>query len=278
MVRLGRPSLIFIIMKGVSYMKRGKLLITLVTVLTILLMSFCVYADTVEVDAVTNIGTGYGEVGSICSQANYVAGRTILQYTSDGLLKFSNKEYNELDMDTKRDFMNTALVATKETSLGSQVKNKVYNFIAEQDNPTSSAVRYLQSDASADFATAKSWLRPFNGLFGTVMGVMCLLIFIFIAITTLFDLGYLVLPPIQGLLERGEPRKRPFGVSREAWEANKEVESRVHSDKNIMSVYLGKRGPVVLIMCLCLGYVISGKMYDIVVYFIDAFSSVNIFG
>lgn len=234
------------------------------------------FAERSDVDSICTLQTGLTEVSYICAQANAVVGTDILVYSgSDGVLTFSNKEYSELEMQEKRDFMQTALAATKESSLGVQQQNKVYNFIAEQDNATSAAVKYLQSDASADFVAAKAWFRPFSGPVSTIMGVLCLVIFVMIAVSMLFDCAYLALPAFQALLEHGDEHKRPFGVSREAWHANKEVETD-ERHRNVMSIYAGKRIPVIIIMCLCLGYVISGTIYDIVVFCIDAFSSVNI--
>lgn len=232
-----------------------------------------VHADRSDVDAVVTMETGMSEISSVCNQANTKVGKTILVYTSsDGLLTFSNKTYSTLDMQEKRDFMQVALSATQETSLGSQQKNKLYNFIAEQDNPTSAAIKYLKSDASADFVEAKAWFRPFSGVIGTVMGLICLVVFLLLGISCLFDLAYLCLPTFQALLEHGEEHKRPFGVSREAWRSMKDVTSDMKY-RNIMSVYFSRRMPVVIVCCICLGYIISGQIYDMLVFIIDAFSS-----
>lgn len=249
-------------------------LLMMVAILSILFMNgVSVYADRSEVDAVTTMEEGQSEISRVCSQANNTCGLEILVYTSsDGLLTFSNKLYSQLDMQEKRDFMQVALEATQETSLGAQQKNKLYNFIAEQDNPTSAAIKYLKSDASADFVEAKAWFRPFSGVIGTVMGVICLVVFLLLGISCLFDCAYLCLPTFQALLEHGEDHKRPFGVSREAWKAMKDVTADMKY-RNIMSVYFSRRIPVVIVCCICLGYIVSGQIYDILVFFIDAFAS-----
>lgn len=232
-----------------------------------------VHADRSDVDSLCNIGTGQSAVVGICNRANEVAGKNveILVYTaSDGILSFSNKDYKDLDMDTRRDFMETALSATKESGLGSKTKNKVYNFIEQQDSTVSAAVKYLKSDASADFVGAKSWFRPFSGVFGYIMGFLCLAIFMFLGASIVFDIAYLVLPGMQLLLEHGNTDKRPFGVSREAWKTQREIES---ADKyqNAVVVYAKRRVGIILICSLCLAYVISGKVYDIIIFFIDIF-------
>lgn len=233
-----------------------------------------VHADRSDVDSVITLDTGLSSVSSICSQANSVVGENILVYTgNDGLLSFSNKIYSGLDVDTKKEFMRVALGATRESGLSTQMKNKVYNFISSQDTSVTAAIKYLQSDASADFVAAKAWFKPFSGAFGTIMGVLCLLSFLFMGMSMVFDLAYLALPGVQMVLERGEDNKKPFGVSKEAWNANREVEKEGSSAHNIMVLYMKKRVPVIFLMSLCLGYVISGMIYDILIFIIDAFTN-----
>lgn len=256
--------------------KLQRTLLILSMLMVLLTSSLSVFADRSDVDATITMQPSQGEIASVCAQANATVGEDILVYTGDdGVLTFSNKLYSDLDMEEKREFMGVALAATKETSLGVQQQNRLYNFIYEQDNAVSAAVRYLQSDTSADFVAAKEWFRPFSSPLSTVMGVLCLLIFIFMGFSIIFDIAYLALPFFQGLLERGEERKRPIGVSREAWAANREVETD-ERHRGVFSIYLGKRIPAIILMSLCLGYVISGYIYDIVIYFIDAFSSIHL--
>ena len=96
----------------------------------------------------------------------------------------------------------------------------------------------------------------------------------FIAMSFLFDCAYLVLPMFQGLLERGEPNKRPFGVSREAYITMRDINKSQYEGKNILSVYFSKRMPVVIVCAICLGYIITGKIYDIMAFIVDAFSGI----
>lgn len=247
--------------------------VILVIVSVILLLSEPVFASS-DVDSVTTVVTGSAEVAKICSQANNSlgTGTKILNYNSStGELSFSNSSYGVLDIEDKRVFMEKALSATKECNLGTQQKNKVYNFIAEQDSTISAAMKYLKTDTSADFVTAKAWFRPFSNPISSVMGILCLLIFIFMALSMVFDIAYLVLPGFQLILEHGEEHKRPFGVSKEAWKANREVE-KSDNDSSILTVYLKKRIPVIFLVALCLGYLISGKIYDLFIWFIDAYN------
>lgn len=243
----------------------------------ILCVSTCIVevrAERSEVDACVTLEKGLGEVSKVCSQANDTCDMDILLYTgSDGVVSFSNSLYSELDMEQKREFMSVALSATQETSLGTQQKNKLYNFIAAQDNTTSAAIKYLKSDASADFVEAKAWLRPFSSPVSTLLGVICLLVFMFISFSALFDCAYLVLPMFQAFLEMGNEKERPFGVSREAWNTMKDIENPELRGRNILAVYFKRRVPSIILCSICLGYIVSGEIYDLMVFFVDAFSS-----
>lgn len=251
---------------------RGVLLSFVVMLCYLCLVNVGLVFASDDVDAVCDLGKGNGAVNAICSRANDEAGTKILEYSGkDGVLTFSNRKYNELDLEEKRNFMEAALKMTKECRLGPQIKNKVYNFIEQQDSTTSAAVKYLKSDAQADFVSAKAWFRPFGSVFGVLMGIVCLLIFLFLGASIVFDIAYLVIPGFQAIVERGEEHKRPFGISREAWKTQQELES-ASVYRNPIGTYCKRRIGLIILCSICLGYVISGAIYDVLSLFIDAFT------
>lgn len=216
--------------------------------------------------------------GTVAKVANKEVGVTILTTSIDGTnnlysMSFNNAEYNKLKSEEKKAFMETALGEVTKSSLGNTQKNKIYNFIASQDESVSGAIKYLKSDTSADFVEAKKWFAPFSGPLSTALGFLCILIFSFLALSIVFDIFYLVIPPFRILLERGEENKRPWGVSNEAISSVKEAEDLHNPNKKgIMQLYLSKRIPLFILVSITLGYLVSGKIYDIVVYFMDAFN------
>lgn len=262
-------------LKKVSLIKR---VITLMLFLMLSLMCFgrVAFASRSDVDSITYIAENQPEVATICSKANKVTdGVTVLVYTADdGMLSFSNKNYASLDMDTRREFMETALLTTKESGLGSQIRGKVYNFIADQDNTTSAAVKYLRSDASADFVAAASLFKPFGSLFGIILGVVSLFIFMFMGFSILADVAYMVLPGFRVFSDGKTGNDRPKWVSREAYSAVKESEESINRSnyKSYMALYAQRRFTTLTIMAIALGYLISGQIYDFIVFLIDAFS------
>lgn len=244
----------------------------IVFIICMFLFSSNVFAS--DVKSYTTVSTGSVQtVKGICSNANNsVGGVDILSCDNNGRLSFNTVKYLSLSADDKETFMTQALTVTRGSGLGVKTKNQVYNFIAQQDTSVSAAIKYLAEDTSADFATASKWIRPFSGGIGVVTGVLCLVIFLFLGISIVIDIAYLVLPGVQLILERGEERKRPIGVSNEAWKVNREVAKDMNNSENVLIVYLKRRVPVIFIIAIALGYLISGKVYDIFTYIANSFN------
>ena len=100
--------------------------------------------------SVTNVPSGViSTVKGICSVGNNSVNNSSV--------------YAMLDIDKKDTFMEASLSAVSKSGLGVKVKNKVYNFIANQDTAVSSAIKLLAEDTTADFVTASKWLKPFSG-------------------------------------------------------------------------------------------------------------------
>lgn len=232
-----------------------------------------VYASRQDVDSVVYISENQSELLSICTRANKKAGTTVLTYTGkDGLLSFSNENYNKLAINDRNEFMETALLSVKESGMGSRIKNKVYNFIAEQDSTTSAAVNLMRSDASTDFAQAASWFKPFGSVAGIILGFLSLMIFMLTALSIVFDMAYISLPGFKVALDRGKDG-RPIWVSREAYSAVVDSENSIESTyKSAISYYCRRRIPAMILMAIALGYLISGQIYDLLVYLIDSFA------
>lgn len=251
-------------------MKKFSKLLVILLLGVFLLIPLGVYAD--DVDAVLELPKKAGSVTAICNQANKITGVKILYYeATEGTLHFSNSLYSELDIQTKRSFMETALKCTKESSLGTQNKNKVFNFIAEQDGAVSSALKYLATDTSADLASAKEWFSPISHPIATIIGFICLLIFLCLGFSIVVDIAYIVIPPARTIFEKDDPNVKPRFISNCAWKAVREGE-QPESKKTPMGIYIGKRFIEMLLVSLALGLIISGKLYQILSYFIDAFN------
>ena len=269
--------------RGNVYMLKNKcMLICCTFMLMLCFFSISVSADnsSVSVDAVLEVPTANSAViNSICGSANGSLGNkssgilsfSISRGSDSGLLKFKSTKYNKLEVDDKNTFMETSLSAVSKSGLPAKVKNSVYNFIASQDTPISNAMKYLQSDANADFVEAKKLFDPWSSVIGTILGVLCVLIFMFTGLSILFDVFYIVIPGIQLIFDRGEENKKPIFISKEAYCSVRDAEKETEY-KNVLSMYLKRRVGLLIIMAICIGYLISGQIFGIIAYLIDAFT------
>lgn len=228
-----------------------------------------------EIDATLQTSKNSAYLSELCTESNASVGETILTYdATSGLLRFSNKTYADLESEDKEEFMETALsyVAGMPDTVSAKMQNSVYNFISQQDTAVTAAMKYLQVNAGADLVEAEKWFDPFNSVIGTILGVICVLIFLFLGLSILFDIFYIVIPPFQAMMDAGnDGNKKPWGVSREAWGSMRDAEkSDVY--KNVLSLYFRRRAGILVIVAIAITYLVSGKIYDVVIWLVEAFS------
>jgi hypothetical protein len=253
-----------------------KRLINAVLVTLIVACLFTCYAHAADIDATLQTVSGSVYLDDLCSQANDAVGVEILYYDSgSGLLRFSNRLYHGLSYDDKVEFMEFALsyISKLPDTASAKMKNSVYKFISQQDTAVTAAMKYLQENAGADLVEAETWFKSLTSIIGLILGLLCIFIFLFLGFSILFDIFYLVIPPFQALLDvsSGISNKRPWGVSREAWASMQDAEKS--SDyKNVLSLYFKRRSSVIIIVSLAITYLVSGKIYDVIVWLIEAFS------
>lgn len=266
--------------RGVSFMKRLKK--TLILVLMVIISTLAVvntdivYAEEkVSVDSVKYIEKDNATITEIVSSVVSLGFNEILSYNpATGMVSFSNKKYNVMNVKRKNDFMKYALGYIKESGLSPASKNKLYHFIESQDGTTAAAIKFLENDASADFVSAIKVLKPFSGFVGGFLGVMCLVIFATMGISIVWDVAYLTLPWFAAILE-DKAEDKPFGVSVEAWKSKRESEARTEY-VGPMGLFLKRRGKVLFLASLCLMYLVSGQIYEILSWIVDSFSNIFI--
>lgn len=246
----------------------------LIAVLAMALFAFTsaqgtAFAD--DVNAVVEIGPD-ATVGAVSTEINRATDTNILSY-EENILTFNNAEYSELDSTERYDYMRTALSGVRESSLNTMNKNKMFNFIADQDTTTSSALRNLQNDAQADVVTATTWLKPFNGIFGTFLGLLTMIIFMFLALSTAIDVAYIALPALRVFMgRRGADGVKPPFVTEAAFSAIRDSETSSNSEyQDAMVVYFKRRVLHFVIVGICLLYLLSGQIWGVIGFFVDAF-------
>lgn len=191
-------------------------------------------------------------------------------------ITINKAEYSNDDVSNteRQNIMKTALsVINKDSSMSKQSRIRLYNFIAKQDVAVSSLVRQLSTDVSADFATAYSWFKPFSGGISTVLGLLALAIFSLLGLTIMVDLSYIAFAPLRLVLDPASGEK-PKIISNEAYSAIKEAEKDSTKYRDTAGIYLKHKIGQIIIVGICLLYLVGGKIYVLVGWFIDSFQSI----
>lgn len=186
-------------------------------------------------------------------------------------------EYRKLKEKDKQTVMQQAIntITSKETNISRMNKNKIYNNLCDLDISTSSLVRQLSDDVNADFNEAYSrYFKPWSGELGIALGVISLGMFISLTMMILVDLAYIVLPFFQMLFtDLGYKKNRPMFVSIEAVNAVREAESKSGQGyTNPVGVYFRSKAKQLIAISLCLVYLVSGEIYNLIGTIIDYFS------
>lgn len=190
-------------------------------------------------------------------------------------IEIDMQAYNRLSQEKKKQVMGIALNAIETSGVSKINRGKIYNFIANNDKSTSNLVRQLSDDVTADYVNAYSVFKPFTGFIGIVLGCVTLAIFICLALTIVFDLAYIVIPVWQEFLNTHTDKEKPKLTSLEAWSAVREAEKGAGNEfREPLGIYFKTKAKQFIIMGICLLYLVSGKIYVLIAYIMDAFSGV----
>lgn len=200
----------------------------------------------------------------------------LLTYKSgNGVVEFDSQSYNQMELSDRRHAMQVALNSVQNSKMLTQNRIKLYNFIAEQDTAVSQAITMLSSDASADVASANSWLTPIYPYVSTGLGLILILIMVFLMVSMVIDLAFMVLPPLRMMMtSTTNGKNRPVFVSVEAWNAVRESENSSGNGtwKHYLTIYLKTRFVGLIIIGMIVGLLVTGHIWDILLFLGNAFA------
>lgn len=191
-------------------------------------------------------------------------------------LSINNKIYSNLDMAGKEKFMSIALNGIQNSSISVINRNKIYSFIADSDKRVSGLVRQLSEDVTVDMPAAYAWFRPFSSPLSVVLGVITILIFALLGISTVIDISFLTIPGMQWLLIRkSSENEKPRFVSLEAWDSYKQA-SITH--EQVLGLFFKKKAGQMMVLGICVLYLVSGNLFALVAKVVDYLQGlVNVF-
>lgn len=235
-----------------------------------------------KINNVVDMGKNQSTVGAIATQVNDATGMGLMAYSPEtGIFSFDNQLYSKMGVQEKRDYMSNALGYIKESSLNTKNKNKLFNFVADQDSTTTAAIRNLKTDSQADLATASAWYKPFSGPVSIILGLFAILIFVFLGLGVVWDISYMTMPFFRMLLvssQKDGKEGRPWGVSQEAYVSMMESENASAGGghfKGYMGPYIKRRAIVMILIGIAIMYMITGQIFDLIGFFVDAFSPIT---
>lgn len=193
---------------------------------------------------------------------------------SDGdvVITVNMHDYTNLSEEKRQVVMDCALrgITSSTNNVARTSKTKIYNELCALDSTTSNLVRQLSSDVNADFVGAYNTFKPFSGVVGWIFGLITLGMFLVLGLTIVVDIAYINLPFIQNALtsDQGKPRF----VSLEAWDAVKEADSKAGERYvNPTTLYLKHKTKQYIIVCICILYLASGEIYNLISIMISYF-------
>ena len=214
----------------------------------------------------------------LVEEINEEMGYSILSYdSSTSLFRFSNSKYSVLNGAEKKKYMEYALNYIRNSSVNTNNRVKVYNFVSDQDSAVSNVVRELSGNVHADFLSGWSVIRPFTGSLNFFLGVFVWLVLISFMLRLVLDMLFLAEVPLfdlwmssGGSVKSSKRSNKPFMLTQTAW--NVHLENIDESSSTRLSIYFGKSLVSLLIIGFMIVYLISGKIFDIVLTVVQMLS------
>jgi len=220
---------------------------------------------------VVDLGKNNATLNAMAGQINKSSGANILKYsTSTGILSFNSKLYSDFTTVEKREYMSDTLGYVKRSKLNDRVKNKMFNFVADQDTTSSAAIRNLKVDAQTDLASAAAILQPFTGTISIVLGLISILVVMLLGIGTVLDIAYIALPMARTFYSKDDNVK-PMLLSQEAYASVVDGENSIGTGSYTSAIGLYIRRRVIVLICVGLAilYLVTGQIFDIIGFFVD---------
>lgn len=196
-------------------------------------------------------------------------------------VRFNTLLYNALNGNQKMEVMNIVLNGIEQSDLSTIVKTKLHNLISNSDEATSNLTRQLSEDVRADFIGVIG--SPFmKGLFRVlrlILGAVALLMFLFLGMMIVMDIAYITIPAWQCWVDARNDnpentKDKPILVSIEARNAVMTAENSIGSSgfREPLGIYVKLKSKQLIMCSLCLLYLLSGKIYNLLGAFIDLFN------
>lgn len=143
----------------------------------------------------------------------------------------------------------------------------------------SSMLAALMSDVKPNYATANRIFTPFQGVIGTILALLSIIVMALVGVTMALDICYITIPAFQlamnGEGDGGDGKgKSKIGgiISADAKAASSEKDNGNCTSKEALGKYFKTRVFGLVLLGICLLYLVNGQIYTFVSWFINLLS------
>lgn len=189
-----------------------------------------------------------------------------IYFSASDFTRLSDNARELIIANFKSALQKSAISAEGKQHIVSELRN---NSVAYNEVDTDLIAEQVIDEVKPDMFSAYSIFFPFQGVFGTFSGVVCIIVAMGLVISTLLDIIYISFPVIREQWDKGGDKvKRPIFISNEAFLTVLLIESESSGQyKNPLFIYFKRKTVTYLVFALCLTYLLSGQIVSLVINF-----------
>lgn len=195
------------------------------------------------------------------------------------LVTFNNTDFDLLDKDSKEQILALLKVAViNSTTVSSTAKHVIYSEVRNSTDYDLELIKEeLLETIQPDIYNAYLIFKPFQSTLGVILGVLSVLLVLFLTFTTMVDIIYISFSGARNFadthtLNHGSDNGRPVYVSKEAYKVMVDYDNGKLKLNPLLS-YFKHRVINYLVIAICLLYLLSGEVVDLITMIYRSISS-----
>lgn len=215
-------------------------------------------------------------IGTDYSGEDYAAFFRVDNTTSPYVL-YIWKDFSALDYSTKNSIVTNFVLDIQNADITSLSKQAIYKCLSENlDDQITAHMPEIINATSANIYAGIAAFAPFQGAWGTALGILVLFVMFCLIVSTVVDLVYLGTPRMVAwmLEEKANGKKRISFISPEAQRIVNGISDGTLTGSPY-GYYLKKRFVTYIILAVCILYLLSGQIGELIRFFLNVASGVT---
>lgn len=210
-----------------------------------------------------------------------IKGRNIMTSSGSNQAEFSEEAFTKLTSKAQKEFVaDLASVCRSKVGENGVTEQTVQNWWKElqtKEGVGSKFMNEILSSAKPDFVSANKIFAPFNGIIGTVLGILAIAIMTFLGLVMVLDIAYITLPPIRLFVDDGNGGNGKTPISKLfSYDAINAVKTAEEGGDNkgghAIGIYFKRRIVMLILLGICLLFLVQGQIYEVVGWILDLVS------